>query len=335
MKSTNLRTVCACALIFLASYSVAAEREDDAEQIAREFSYNWQSIEVVVFERLGVRETLGEEDRVPEHGDRTLPASFWTITDASDHAPGFGIDDLTRPAIERFQLGAAVGMPGFQRARVPAVNPTSATPSAPPVPSTDVPPPRPTPKELFRTELTEFEKSLAQTALTAQPIQNHRLQAAANRLVSQAGARILWHRRWTQPFGCGSAALPVYIQAGYPVLGMRTLEGTLSIRGTESFNTSARLWLHGPFQGQIPQPLPARASGETIAAGDLTDPFLMRHVLTESRNIKPGEVHYFDHPYFGMLISFAPVALPDSLVTAWQLMQSTASPPGSQTGVQQ
>jgi hypothetical protein len=343
MKTTTLRLLWASALALSPSFAGAAERETDAERIAHEFSFNWQNIEVVVFERLGVRETPGEEDRVPEQGDRILPASFWSITDATDNAPGFGVDATTRSAVDSFQLGTAVGMPGFENAvRVVELSPeeVSAEPGANSAAETGEeavadPPPPPTPEEIFRTAVAAFEKDLARAALTAHATQDHKLQGAANQLVAQAGARILWHRRWTQPFGRGAAALPVYIQAGYPVLGLRTLEGTLSIRGTQSFSTTARLWLHGPFQGQVPTVLPVRASDRWAASGELTDPFASRHILSETRNIKSDEVHYFDHPYFGVLISIAPVGVPDSLLADWQTMQSAASAPASETGIQQ
>lgn len=306
--------------------------QDERAAVAAYLSRNWQDVEVVVFERLGVREAPGEETRLPVGGDRRLPTEFWSIADAGDVAPGFGIDPQTQPAVDAFQLGTAVGQPGFENFQAPAAPEpaeTEAPATAPVAATTDTaavppvaPPPPPTPEEVFRAAVADFESSLEANALGATPVAAHGLRAAAARLVSQGNTRILWHHRWTQPFGANLAALPVYVQAGYPVLGLKTLEGVLHVRGNDPFNVSARFWLHGPFQGMQPQPLAARVSGGTAESATPPDPFAVWHVLTESRSIRAGEVHYLDHPWFGILISISPVVLPPELMASYAAMKA-------------
>ncbi len=325
------------ALLALSPAQAPAETNDDLDAIASHFTKNWQDVEVVVFERLGVRETPGEEDRTPSSGERTLPAEFWSIADAQDVEPGFGIDAVTRPAVDGFLLGTAVGQPGFgdfKRPEPPEPStPPATTAVAPAAPVTNAaltpPPPPPTPDALFRNAIKTFEASLESAALAAKPTTSKAMRSAAARLASQSNARILWHHRWTQPFGTGLAAMPVYIQAGYPVLGLKSLEGILHIRGNQGFSTTANLWLHGPFLSEKPEPLAVRATGEVGSTEATVSPFNQWHVLSESRNMKSGEVHYLDHPYFGVLVSVQRVTIPAELLTAYQTKKAAdkASPP--------
>ena len=40
-----------------------------------------------------------------------------------------------------------------------------------------------------------------------------------------------------------------------------------------------------------------------------------RHVLlSESRRMRPGELHYLDHPWLGILVRIEPVDAPDALL---------------------
>ncbi len=109
----------------------------------------------------------------------------------------------------------------------------------------------------------------------------------------------LLHTGWVQP------GLP---EADAQAFDLKVL-GTLNPSGTIRVHLSR--FLH------ITLDLTYRAdgaAGPATAAGDGLDEltFAPRYHLTATRSARSGELHYFDHPAFGVLVRVTPVPTADS-----------------------
>ncbi|MFC6672425.1 CsiV family protein [Marinobacterium aestuariivivens] len=120
------------------------------------------------------------------------------------------------------------------------------------------------------------------------PGSNLVLTAEKNRLAGQAAYRTLFHGAWYQPVGRESSARPVHIRGGNLMAnGVYELDGYVSIdRGR---------FLH--FRPDLYYSFAAPASsndgyGSSILSANLDTP----------RRMRSDEIHYLDHPLFGVLV---------------------------------
>lgn len=125
-----------------------------------------------------------------------------------------------------------------------------------------------------------------------QPASNTDLNGIASRLNNSGGYRVITHESWQQPFTSKNSAPAVG-------LGSQSLAGSVRFfRGTY-LHADLDLWFRGA-NNQTPQ----RETGEP-----------RRPHLSESRRIRSEEIHYFDHPDFGVLIRIKPVETPSAVVS--------------------
>jgi Peptidoglycan-binding protein, CsiV len=105
----------------------------------------------------------------------------------------------------------------------------------------------------------------------------------------------LVHGGWVQLGLPDSEALPVDLG----VLGVANPAGTIRLSLTRFLHVKLDL---SYVDSQAAQP------GTAAAPGDLTElPIAPRYHLDAERTTRSGELHYFDHPAFGVLIKVTPV----------------------------
>lgn len=119
------------------------------------------------------------------------------------------------------------------------------------------------------------------------PSSMHRL-AGAEKLLARAGAyEVLSHAAWRQP---DSAAVPVYLADAAPAPG----EGAASMRPRAEGSVSL----------QVARPQLRVQTDFVVMAGET--PVRVR----DSRNLRPGELHYLDHALLGILLQVTEVLPP-------------------------
>ncbi len=107
--------------------------------------------------------------------------------------------------------------------------------------------------------------------------------------------RILFHKAWSQNAYSPKKTPSVLIENDHA--GSTRLLGTVKLYKTR--------FAHVQFDLEIDRRIPSKvreamAQNQQIDLSDL--PSHWRFNLVESRKIKPGELHYIDHPLFGILV---------------------------------
>ena len=123
------------------------------------------------------------------------------------------------------------------------------------------------------------------------PNYSHVLANEASRIQSQLGGRILFHQRWIYPLTEGQANSPWFRIQGNR--GNFTLEGFMR-------------WSIDRFI-ELDTDLRVTRSGVGIAPDGTALNEVYR--LTEFRKMASADVHYLDHPAFGVLIASEPIEL--------------------------
>ncbi len=157
--------------------------------------------------------------------------------------------------------------------------------------------------------------------------------------------RILFHEVWWQPVSSARAALPIVLDQSGDDQAYPALQGTIKLHRSRFLHVETRLWLNTdgdylPGTWRMPAPPLAPTSLELIAApvppanpvgpdavvgynpqwdiagGLLDDPepeagpaYPYRHavLLQQQRRMRSNEVHYIDHPLFGLVIKLTPL----------------------------
>lgn len=129
----------------------------------------------------------------------------------------------------------------------------------------------------------------------------YKLGGVYNQLKASGRYRPFLHIAWQQPALYGESARPVHIMKTEP--GATVNPEDLLVRIDGMVRVRASQFLHADvdmlyFPDALPQSeiLPAAAAGATV-----TVPSGYSR-LRESRRMKLNELHYFDHPLFGMIM---------------------------------
>lgn len=157
--------------------------------------------------------------------------------------------------------------------------PTIAPPAAPP-----------TPWQQLEAATEQFEEALGASSYRWQSADTLRLVAESRRIAAQPSLRVLHHGGWIQPVPLRDAPRPQLVQFGSRTGAQFEIEGTLTVTVGRYLHLAATLWLADS----------ASADGGYFA-------------IDETRRMRSGELHYFDHPRFGMLARIDPIELPASL----------------------
>lgn len=147
-------------------------------------------------------------------------------------------------------------------------------------------------------DLPITEESTSLLTLNQKPLwiekRDSELMDTVKRL-NKKGYRVLFHQAWSQTSYANPQSPTVLIENNQEVGSI--LLGTIRLYKTRFAHIDVDL----AFERRIPEKvLEAFNQNQKLLADEL--PTHWRFNLKESRKIKPGELHYIDHPLFGALI---------------------------------
>lgn len=151
---------------------------------------------------------------------------------------------------------------------------------------------------------TAFEPRVDQSSLTS----------IARSLNRSSRFDMLSHYSWVQPID--NTPTPVLIQTGARYDDAFEIDGTLSFSRSRYLHVQSDLWytmFEQRHQNQNPfkQPIDSTLDDKTLAANrDLVEIERNRgqyvsartHIMFQSRRMRSGELHYLDHPLFGVIV---------------------------------
>jgi hypothetical protein len=315
----------------------AAERE-------LPFQHDWYKTEIVIFERPAVT-AWNAQEAVLIDDERAFPADILAfratdeerleilalppetraILDYPTYDPvmlealGFLVEsaDDDRPVDEEADAVSDVASEETLEEPIETVAPTAA----PPAPARSA-------HELLSESLDDavvrFEEELLANSYRPLPRASLALRGEARAMARTGRYRVILHRAWVQPIPERRKGMPVLIQAGERFGDRWLIEGSVSVTLGRYLHIDVNLWHQGPL---APPPItpavelrPAAAEPtiETPAGVETTGPELaldpvMRlpadgyMVLDERRRLRSEELHYLDHPKFGVLVRIDPI----------------------------
>ncbi len=309
-------------------FASAQDPSREAEALAPYLRQAWHDVEVIIFERPGIGDVHAGENLMLA-APRRLPARFLALATPDWLTPARPLHEATRSAVETFAPGLARGQPDEQAGDRNKDPSTSVAEAA--IPATDKPagtggiaepPPPPSPEELFRAALKSWEDGVEASSFAAASAEDRALVTASERLVAQGGAHILWHERWSQALLKPGRSVPVLIQGGPLLTDRFLLEGTLDVARTETIEVHTSIWLNGPHVGREPILLAAGIAAHH-SEKDIIPLVMDRYLaIDERQTLAPGELTYFDHPRFGVLIRVRPVTPPESVLEAFEAFRA-------------
>ena len=181
-------------------------------------------------------------------------------------------------------------------------------------------PPAPSSGQLARWALEEFERRLMREGWRWRD-DGLSLRTAATRMRRSGDYAVMHHGRWLQAVPPRDDAAPLLIQIGaqMPDAGFE-LEGSVSVTLGRFLHFAAQVWLRQAPPDRLAAPnlagdepigrsdsAPVGAEGPKMAPAGYV-------LLSESRRMRPGELHYLDHPWLGILVRIEPVDAPDALL---------------------
>jgi len=157
----------------------------------------------------------------------------------------------------------------------------------------------------------EYERELNRTALTPQS-SSLNLQQTANRLKNNS-YRIIDHFSWIQDGRARGSEENVLVQFGQHFeRGFREVEGTIAFSVARFLHLKLNLWRFVP----VPQNYDPTET-------DFESPIFF-YEIQESRRLALGEVHYFDHPKFGVLVQIRRLPIPVDLTELVEQLNSSS-----------
>lgn len=178
------------------------------------------------------------------------------------------------------------------------------------------------------------------------PASDRNLARHAASLRRDSRFEVIFHETWRQPVGAAKNAPAVLIRGGADYGQHAELEGSITVSLAQLLQVKTRLWLtrfapnHEQFSGDWPalpvapnylqaqaeaaqfegaeqllsdspeQPAQSAAAptAETDLLASLGDAFVPVRIVTleEERKMRNKELHYFDHPLFGLIMQITP-----------------------------
>jgi hypothetical protein len=157
-------------------------------------------------------------------------------------------------------------------------------------------------------QLTAFAQGVEDNQYRMRPEARLTLSAQARRLEASGDFQILEHIGWHQRVPARNAPQRIYIHKD------NELQGYLSVTLGRYLHTAATLWLD-PVGFTISPSFTSDGTGPS----DLQRPYAE---LKQSRRMRSGELHYFDHPLFGLLVRIDKVTHPENLTSEFEGFKS-------------
>ncbi len=152
---------------------------------------------------------------------------------------------------------------------------------------------------------------------------NSSLQKVLGSLRRSSRFNVLAHQSWIQPLG--SEPSPMMVQTGQRYDDRFEIEGTVSLRRSRFLHIDTNLWYTvfepreggvNPFIQGFDSSLPDAVLNEYQ---DLVEVERQRgqyfpartHVMEQTRRMRSNELHYLDHPLFGIVVKINQVPTPE------------------------
>lgn len=144
-------------------------------------------------------------------------------------------------------------------------------------------------------------------------IMSDRIARAGQRLQS-SDYRVLVQQSWTQPVLPLDQSFAIVLGGGQSLGDHQELEGYVTIyRSEQRIRLGTHLWLSSagnanntPAPAYPVEPLPELGQGTHNVGSNNTTSASQWVVLNDTRILNEGDLHYIDHPRFGMLIEILP-----------------------------
>ena len=250
---------------------------------------SWYRVEIIVFER--VADPGASEEVLVLHAPRTLPLDIIAFDDDASRAAAYPLDAETRALPTVYAVAQA---------------PAAAAPVTTLVETT--------PAERAAKLIGDYQGQLQARSYRPEASNTYLLAAEDSRLQRSGAYRVLLHRAWIQPVPDRDRLQPMLIQIGEH--GAWRIEGYLGITRGRYLHMDTRLW----YATTVPGAAPVDATtGAPLDRGYME--------MREQRRMRSGELHYLDHPKFGVLARVDPVQPPDTLVGELSRLAALAGQP--------
>ncbi len=339
----NMKKITAVLAVALLSAAVHAADIEDQMQA------RWFEIEILVFERLDVLD-VNVDEKLTLRRPRSWPGNLLEVIDpaASTQAPSLSLSELLAPgpyclgypqlreedpAHPLFTKDNSFGddrsvvvveesealdtqMPGDLSQQQPETELADVPVNAPAL--------APTARDRLITEIEAIEQGLFASSYTWLP--TIALGEDIKSINRQRTLRPLIHKRWRQPVPARDAPQPIYINLPIDqrnpatVTGYPRIEGFIDVTVSRYLHFATTLWYHADTLGAEPVMMPFNPTYESRLDPMAPEPYME---LKESRRLRSGDLHYLDHPKFGVLVIIEPVALPQNLLDDWQQLEQS------------
>lgn len=282
---------------------------------------DWYDVEVLIFLRTDGSQS---DEQLLTDATRRYPANLLAPAFTDDANPGGGyapVSGVAEPYPEADPNANALGgiAPASTADEAPAPKPAAAPvePGALPADAAEasteraVPTPPATARERLEQALADYQGALEADAYRWRDASNAlSLSASASALARRGIGQVLLHGAWRQPVPDREQPQPVLIQSNVPVEDRWQVEGTVAVTRGRFLHVDAELW----FQPFLPDARGESSDDARASYGSpAVDPDLPYELLSEHRRMRSGELHYLDHPTFGMLLRVTPVEPPAAL----------------------
>ena len=308
----------------IALASASGARADIEDHLERD----WYYVETLFFRHV----TPPDDEDFSHHGAPRhrldvaaldpAPAAYLERIDAAPPQP------LDFPRLEQFDCIAPPMAPWLEieddveSPPEPAATTDEDGDNVRPLPSAAVPPrptgpPAPLPGQRARWALEEFEQDLMLEGWRWR-YDDLSLRATAIRMRRSGDFEVMHHGKWLQAVPPRDRAAPLMIQIGAQMPDTTfELEGSISVTLGRFLHFSAQVWLRqrppdtqaAPGLAMQPE---SPGTADSIAHPVKGAPGYV--LLSESRRMRPGEFHYLDHPWLGILVRIDPVETPQALL---------------------
>ncbi len=256
----------------------------------------WYRVEVIIFERVADIDPASTQEIVIAHAPRAYPLDVLAFDDDTSRSAAYPLDAETR---------AQPPLP------IATANRTVQAPPSAPQPIT-----QPTAAERAAKIIADYQAQLQGRSYRFEPSNTFLLAGEDGRLQRSNVYRVVFHRAWIQPVPDRDQLRPMLIQVGERGGGNSRIEGFLGITRGRYLHLDARLW----YATNATQSAPTTIAESALPADE---PSYME--LREQRRMRSGELHYLDHPKFGVLARIDPIQPPETLLA--ELARLGAPPP--------
>ncbi len=297
----------------------------------------WYQVEIAVF----ARRSIGDDNTLERLSD-PQPARLAANLGAFTGYPSVPLDAETRRMLRRTQdLAQPIEPTVFELPEVvPTIDPTSGQTI------------EPDPLDVFLEAVTAYENHLRSHHLHFHAGEQPRLTDELARLARRRNFQLVWGGHWLQAVPARNAAQPLHLRGGQEYGERSELEGSISVGVGRYLHLGLDLWYHDPAfsqQAALPpaqptepeqglqtplgesmspvstalEPLPELPRPEPVQM-DSADVFTPRYMyLNAKRRMRSGDLHYIDHPKFGVLVRIDRLDTPEPLLELFEALEAS------------